>query len=129
MLEFSNVEVLWRYHVGDWGTQAFYKASKQRLDSDLEFKERAQQAVVSLQGGEEKYRKAWAQICEISRRGYQRVYQRLGIKDREDATPFEYVMIASHRYWSLLLILKQTIIYMLFYLYYRYFCFALDTKI
>ncbi|KAL7234571.1 hypothetical protein ACSBR1_018068 [Camellia fascicularis] len=93
MLEFSNVEVLWRNHVGDWGTQfgmlieflfekfpnvevvndqaigdleAFYKASKQRLDSDPGFKERAQQAVVSLQGGEEKYRKAWAQICEIS---------------------------------------------------------------
>ncbi|GMP24518.1 hypothetical protein CsSME_00001761 [Camellia sinensis var. sinensis] len=107
MLEFSNVEVLWRNHVGDWGTQfgmlvefifekfpnvevvndqairdlkAFYKASKQRFDSDPGFKERAQQVVVRLQGGEEKYRKAWAQICEISRRGYQRVYQRLGIK-------------------------------------------------
>ncbi|KAI8032759.1 Arginine--tRNA ligase, cytoplasmic [Camellia lanceoleosa] len=76
MLEFSNVEVLWRNHVGDWSTQfgmlieflfekfpnmevvndqaigdleAFYKASKQRLDSDPGFKERAQQAVVSLQ--------------------------------------------------------------------------------
>ncbi|KAI7979015.1 hypothetical protein LOK49_Contig556G00001 [Camellia lanceoleosa] len=76
MLEFSNVEVLRRYHVGDWGTQfgmlieflfekfpnvvavndqaighleAFYKASKQRFDSDLEFRERAQQAVVNLQ--------------------------------------------------------------------------------
>lgn len=29
--------------------QAFYKASKQRFDADPEFKERAQQAVVSLQ--------------------------------------------------------------------------------
>lgn len=29
--------------------QAFYKASKQRFDSDPAFKERAQQAVVSLQ--------------------------------------------------------------------------------
>ncbi|GMP82102.1 hypothetical protein CsSME_00036566 [Camellia sinensis var. sinensis] len=112
MLEFSNVEVLWRNHVGDWGTQfgmlieflfekfpnvevvndqaigdleAFYKASKQRLDGDPGFKERAQQAVVSFQGGEEKYRKAWAQICEISRRGYPRVYQRLGIKIEEKA--------------------------------------------
>ncbi|KAI8010770.1 Arginine--tRNA ligase, cytoplasmic [Camellia lanceoleosa] len=50
------------------------------LDGDLEFKERAQQVVVSLQGGEEKYPRAWAHICEISGRGYQRVYQRLGIK-------------------------------------------------
>ncbi|CAL5438211.1 unnamed protein product [Camellia sinensis] len=115
MLEFSNVEVLRRNHVGDWGTQfgmlieflfekfpnvevvndqaigdleAFYKASKQRFDNDPGFKERAQQAVVSLQGGEEKYRKAWAQICEISRRGYQRVYQRLGIKIEEKGESF-----------------------------------------
>ncbi|KAL7254189.1 hypothetical protein ACSBR1_008568 [Camellia fascicularis] len=115
MLEFSNVEVLRRNHVGDWGTQfgmlieflfekfpnvevvndqaigdleAFYKASKQRFDSDPGFKERAQQAVVSLQGGEEKYCKAWAQICEISRRGYQRVYQRLGIKIEEKGESF-----------------------------------------
>lgn len=32
-----------------------------------------------LQAGEEKYRKAWAHICEISRRGYEKVYQRLGV--------------------------------------------------
>ncbi|CAL5321718.1 unnamed protein product [Camellia sinensis] len=115
MLEFSNVDVLWRNHVGDWGTQfgmlieflfkkfpnvevvndqaigdleAFYKASKQRLDGDPGFKERAQQAVASFQGGEEKYRKAWAQICEISRRGYPRVYQRLGIKIEEKGESF-----------------------------------------
>ncbi|PIN14328.1 Arginyl-tRNA synthetase [Handroanthus impetiginosus] len=76
MLEYSKVEVLRRNHVGDWGTQfgmlieylfekfpsgevssaqaigdleAFYKASKQRFDSDPAFKERAQKAVVSLQ--------------------------------------------------------------------------------
>ncbi|XP_057507211.1 arginine--tRNA ligase, chloroplastic/mitochondrial-like isoform X2 [Actinidia eriantha] len=115
MLEFSNIEVLRRNHVGDWGTQfgmlieylfekfpnldvvsdqaigdleAFYKASKQRFDSDPGFKERAQQAVVSLQGGEDKYRKAWAQICEISRRGYERLYQRLGVKLEEKGESF-----------------------------------------
>ncbi|VAH02786.1 unnamed protein product [Triticum turgidum subsp. durum] len=76
MFEFSNVEVLRRNHVGDWGTQfgmlieflfekfpnweelgsqaigdlqVFYKASKQRFDEDAEFKDRAQQAVVRLQ--------------------------------------------------------------------------------
>lgn len=32
-----------------------------------------------LQGGKEKYRKAWSQICEISRKGYEKVYQHLGI--------------------------------------------------
>ncbi|KAI8002350.1 hypothetical protein LOK49_LG08G02281 [Camellia lanceoleosa] len=76
--KFPNVVVVNDQAIGD--LEAFYKVSKQRFDSDLEFKERAQEVVVSLQGGEEKYRKAWAQICEISRRGYQRVYQRLGIK-------------------------------------------------
>ncbi|KAL6974475.1 arginine--tRNA ligase [Sarracenia purpurea var. burkii] len=115
LLEFSNVEVLRRNHVGDWGTQfgmlieylfekfpnldvasdqaigdleAFYKESKQRFDTDSGFKERAQQAVVSLQGGEERYRTAWAKICEISRKGYERVYQRLGIKLEEKGESF-----------------------------------------
>ncbi|XP_011083560.1 arginine--tRNA ligase, cytoplasmic-like isoform X1 [Sesamum indicum] len=115
MLEYSNVEVLRRNHVGDWGTQfgmlieylfekfpsgevasdqaigdleTFYKASKQRFDSDPAFKERAQRAVVSLQAGEEKYRKAWAHICEISRRGYEKVYQRLGVHLEERGESF-----------------------------------------
>ncbi|XAR67064.1 Arginine--tRNA ligase [Bertholletia excelsa] len=122
MLEFSNVDVLRRNHVGDWGTQfgmlieylfekfpdlevatdqvigdleAFYKASKQRFDSDPEFKERAQKAVVSLQGGEEKYRKAWSKICEISRGGYEKVYQRLGVKLEEKGESFYNPFIAG----------------------------------
>ncbi|KAF3442957.1 hypothetical protein FNV43_RR16875 [Rhamnella rubrinervis] len=115
MLEYSNVEVLRRNHVGDWGTQfgmlieflfesfpnsedvsetaigdlqGFYKASKQRFDSDAAFKERAQQAVVRLQGGESKYRKAWAQICEISRKEFDRVYQCLGVQLEEKGESF-----------------------------------------
>ncbi|PON62472.1 Arginine-tRNA ligase [Parasponia andersonii] len=115
MLEFSNVDVLRRNHVGDWGTQfgmlieflfekypnwedvsetaigdlqAFYKASKQRFDSDAAFKERAQQAVVHLQGGESKYRRAWLQICEISRKEFDRVYQRLGVQLEEKGESF-----------------------------------------
>ncbi|KAD0001308.1 hypothetical protein E3N88_08478 [Mikania micrantha] len=114
MLEYSKVDVLRRNHVGDWGTQfgmlieflfekfpdgkvndqdigeleVFYKASKQRFDGDAEFKERAQRAVVSLQGGEEKYRKAWAQICEISRKGFEKVYQRLGVHLEEKGESF-----------------------------------------
>ncbi|KAJ7969524.1 Arginine-tRNA ligase [Quillaja saponaria] len=115
MLEFSHVEVLRRNHVGDWGTQfgmlieflfekfpnwedvneaavgdlqAFYKASKQRFDSDPEFKERAQQAVVLLQGGDPKYRKAWAQICEISRNEFHMVYKRLGVHLEEKGESF-----------------------------------------
>ncbi|KAJ4832752.1 hypothetical protein Tsubulata_019794 [Turnera subulata] len=115
MLEFSNVEVLRRNHVGDWGTQfgmlieflfekfpnfedvnetaigdlqAFYKASKARFDSDADFKDKAQKAVVRLQGGEPKYRQAWAQICEISRKEFDQVYQRLGVQLEEKGESF-----------------------------------------
>ncbi|KAL5720124.1 arginine--tRNA ligase [Ranunculus cassubicifolius] len=104
-----------RNHVGDWGTQfgmlieflfdefptweeageqaigdlqEFYKQSKERFDKDPVFKERAQQAVVRLQGGEEKYRKAWTQICEISRREFAQVYQRLNVHLEEKGESF-----------------------------------------
>ncbi|XP_020528721.1 arginine--tRNA ligase, cytoplasmic isoform X1 [Amborella trichopoda] len=115
MLEFSNVEVLRRNHVGDWGTQfgmlieylfeefpnwddageqaigdlqLFYKASKKKFDEDNTFKERAQQAVVQLQGGSPNYRRAWQQICEISRREFDQVYQRLGVHLEEMGESF-----------------------------------------
>ncbi|KAK7379961.1 hypothetical protein VNO78_32245 [Psophocarpus tetragonolobus] len=116
MLEFSHVEcVIRRNHVGDWGTQfgmlitylfekfpnpddvreadigdlqAFYKASKVRFDSDPEFKLRAQQAVVQLQSGEIKYRKAWQQICDVSRAEFDKVYQRLGVQLEEMGESF-----------------------------------------
>ncbi|TQD78958.1 hypothetical protein C1H46_035435 [Malus baccata] len=115
ILEFSNVEVLRRNHVGDWGTQfgmlieflfekfpniedvnetaigdlqAFYKSSKQRFDDDPAFKERAQRAVVSLQGGEPRYRNAWLKICEISRKEFHKVYERLGVHLEEKGESF-----------------------------------------
>uniref|UniRef100_A0A0D6QSD5 arginine--tRNA ligase n=1 Tax=Araucaria cunninghamii TaxID=56994 RepID=A0A0D6QSD5_ARACU len=115
MLEFSKVEVLRRNHVGDWGTQfgmlieylfeefpnweelgeqaigdlqTFYKTSKKKFDEDSAFKERAQQAVVQLQGGEEKYRKAWQQICDISRKEFDQVYERLKVTLEEKGESF-----------------------------------------
>ncbi|KAK2644602.1 hypothetical protein Ddye_019797 [Dipteronia dyeriana] len=115
MLEFSNVEVLRRNHVGDWGTQfgilieylfkkfpnvedvnetaisdlqAFYKESKKRFDNDVLFKERAQKAVVRLQGGESKYRQAWTQICEISRKEFNKIYECLGVHLEEMGESF-----------------------------------------
>ncbi|KAI7726066.1 hypothetical protein M8C21_009685, partial [Ambrosia artemisiifolia] len=123
MLEYSKVDVLRRNHVGDWGTQfgmlleflfekfpdgevndhdiggleVFYKASKQRFDADPDFKERARKAVVALQSGKcEKYQKAWAQICEISRKGFQEVHQRLGIRLEEMGESFykDYIPLA-----------------------------------
>ncbi|KAK9715463.1 hypothetical protein RND81_06G167200 [Saponaria officinalis] len=122
MFEFCGAEVLRRNHVGDWGTQfgmlieflfeqfpqwedgseipikdlqAFYKQSKKRFDDDAVFKERAQKAVVSLQGGEPKYLKAWAQICEISRREFQKVYERLRVHIEEKGESFYNPFIPS----------------------------------
>ncbi|XP_010448293.1 PREDICTED: arginine--tRNA ligase, chloroplastic/mitochondrial-like isoform X1 [Camelina sativa] len=115
MLEYSKVEVLRRNHVGDWGTQfgmlieylfekfpdtdsvtetaigdlqVFYKASKHKFDMDEEFKEKAQQAVVRLQGGDPLYRKAWAKICDISRTEFAMVYQRLRVELEEKGESF-----------------------------------------
>lgn len=34
---------------------------------------------LNLQGGEPKYRNAWLKICEISRKEFHRVYERLGV--------------------------------------------------
>lgn len=122
MLEFSKVHVLRRNHVGDWGTQfgmliqylfeefpnweevgeqaigdlqAFYKASKQKFDENAAFKERAQQAVVRLQGGEEKYHKAWQQICDISRKEFDQVYKRLKVQLEEKGESFYNPYIPS----------------------------------
>lgn len=39
--------------------------------------------VACTQGGDPKYRKAWAQICEISRREFQKVYECLGVHIEE----------------------------------------------
>uniref|UniRef100_A0A804QSM8 arginine--tRNA ligase n=2 Tax=Zea mays TaxID=4577 RepID=A0A804QSM8_MAIZE len=115
MFEFSNVVVLRRNHVGDWGTQfgmlieylfekfpnwqeigcqaigdlqIFYKASKHRFDSDPDFKARAQQGVVRLQGGEDKYREAWKKICDISRSEFDLVYKRLNVVLEEKGESF-----------------------------------------
>eukprot|EP00250_Pteridium_aquilinum_P012236 c20590_g1_i2 orf=786-2864(-) len=123
MLEYCNVEVLRTNHVGDWGTQfgmlieylfevnpqwddsdedqavdklqALYKASKQKFDVDPLFKEKAQHAVVLLQGGDERYRRAWQQICNISRKEFDQVYRRLKVKLEEKGESFYNPYIPS----------------------------------
>ena len=43
--------------------------SKTRFDADSEFKQRAYAAVVKLQSGDPEIHKAWALICDVSRKG------------------------------------------------------------
>lgn len=115
MLEYCGCTVLRRNHVGDWGTQfgmlieylfeqfpnwedigeqaigdlqAFYKAAKQKFDGDPDFKQKAQQAVVRLQGGEEQYRAAWTKICDISRKEFDAVYKKMQIVLEEKGESF-----------------------------------------
>ncbi len=111
IFEFYGDDVLRLNHVGDWGTAfgmlivylqeqhptiladntktdlsqlvVWYKAAKQQFDADPRFKERAQQQVVKLQSGDHDSLLAWEKICDISRSGFQRVYDILDIKITE----------------------------------------------
>jgi len=119
ILEFCGHEVHRLNHVGDWGTQfgmlieymkekypnfqdelpevsdlqEFYKASKKRFDDDEAFKEKARLAVVDLQGGGEFARIAWQKICDVSRKAFQRIYDRLDIVVEERGESYYNAMI------------------------------------
>ncbi len=114
--EFMGHDVLRLNHVGDWGTQfgmlithlkeacpkaievgaavdigdlvTFYKEAKKRFDEDDDFKTRSREAVVGLQSGEETARKAWEALCEQSRKEFQKIYDRLGIRIQERGESF-----------------------------------------
>ncbi|MEC8461328.1 MAG: arginine--tRNA ligase [Pseudomonadota bacterium] len=96
-------------HIGDWGTQfgmliayldqkypdytydtlsqfstdqlmCDYKAAKARFDSDPDFKQKAQHAVVQLQQHEPHAIAIWQVICRISKVAYDDIYHYLDIK-------------------------------------------------
>ncbi|GLV39941.1 Arginyl-tRNA synthetase [Carabus blaptoides fortunei] len=105
LLEYLGHDVIRINHVGDWGTQfgmliahlqdmfpdykeksppisdlqAFYKESKTRFDEDAEFKKRAYACVCKLQAFDPDYSKAWELICDVSRKEFQKVYDRLDV--------------------------------------------------
>ncbi|KAJ8922595.1 hypothetical protein NQ315_007625 [Exocentrus adspersus] len=114
LLEYLGHEVLRINHVGDWGTQfgmliahmqekfpdylakvppindlqAFYKESKTRFDQDEEFKKRAYASVVKLQSFDPDHKKAWEMICDVSRKEFQKIYDRLDIRIIERGESF-----------------------------------------
>lgn len=116
LFEFLGYDVLRLNHIGDWGTafgmliafmkeevpqvfqgteqtdlphlMAWYKASKQKFDTNPDFKKASQQEVVALQRGDKEALKAWKIICDISRRAYQEIYDLLDIKIIERGESF-----------------------------------------
>lgn len=116
VFEFLGHDVLRLNHVGDWGTQfgmliaymkesvpdvlsakqstdleqlmQWYRAAKQKFDLDSDFKKRSQLEVVLLQSEDPASMQAWRRICEISRRGYQEIYDLLNVKIIERGESF-----------------------------------------
>eukprot|EP00921_Rhytidocystis_pertsovi_P006111 GHVQ01010390.1.p1 GENE.GHVQ01010390.1~~GHVQ01010390.1.p1 ORF type:complete len:622 (+),score=98.87 GHVQ01010390.1:199-2064(+) len=75
--------------------QDFYKASKKRFDEDAEFKKRSQANVVLLQSGDPAALSIWREICEISRKEFQKVYDRLEVHLTERGESFYNDMLPS----------------------------------
>lgn len=116
LFEFLDQDVLRLNHLGDWGTQfgmliaymkdhcldvlegreptnlellmKWYKAAKKRFDEDAAFKNRAQKEVVRLQSGEEDAIRGWQLICDVSRRGFQEIYDLMGVRITERGESF-----------------------------------------
>jgi len=105
LMEFVGHDVLRLNHVGDWGTQfgmliahlrdrfpnfknealpiadlqAFYKEAKKRFDTEEDFKKRAYDCVVRLQSHDPEFIQAWQLICDVSRKAFARIYDRLDV--------------------------------------------------
>ncbi len=116
LFEFLGHDVLRLNHIGDWGTQfgmliaymkehapgvlkghektdlpslmGWYRAAKRKFDEDADFKKRAQLEVVHLQSHEPAAFHAWEVICDVSRKGYQEIYDLMDVKIQERGESF-----------------------------------------
>lgn len=104
ILAFKGYNVIRQNHIGDWGTQfgmllahmhelqqntqndialndleSFYKAAKQRFDSDSHFADTARAWVVKLQAHNPDTLALWKQFISLSLAHCQVIYQRLGV--------------------------------------------------
>ncbi len=116
LFEFLGQNVVRLNHVGDWGTQfgmlitymkesaptvlsgatstdleslmKWYRAAKQKFDEEAPFKKRSQLEVVKLQSEDPEAIRAWKLICDVSRRGFQEIYDLLKVKITERGESF-----------------------------------------
>ncbi|MHB1090439.1 MAG: arginine--tRNA ligase [Ilumatobacteraceae bacterium] len=105
MLQYVGHRVIRENHVGDWGTpfgmliehlvdlgeasaaeelsvgdlDSFYRQARTKFDASDEFKERARQRVVLLQGGDAETLRLWKVLVAESMRYFKSVYDTLGV--------------------------------------------------
>lgn len=66
----------------------FYKSAKKRFDESPEFKEASRINVVKLQSGDPECLAVWKILCDVSRKEFQKVYDRLDITVEECGESF-----------------------------------------
>ena len=95
-------------HIGDWGTQfgmlvqfildegvdtasldldgsvALYKRAQERFKADEQFADAARRRVVALQSGDEETLGIWRTLVEVSKKGFNEAYERLGVLLTDD---------------------------------------------
>ncbi len=105
VLEHLGHQVIRQNHIGDWGTpfgmlieqlldagedsdearlvesdpNAFYQAARAKFDADEAFATRARARVVLLQGGDPETLRLWAELVDLSKHYFNRIYSRLGV--------------------------------------------------
>lgn len=103
VLRASGHTVIAQNHIGDWGTQfgmlveqilfegadasamdldaavALYRRAQEHFKSDPEWADAARRRVVALQSGDPETRAIWAALIEVSKRGFNAAYDRLGV--------------------------------------------------
>ena len=109
-LEHLGHHVVRQNHIGDWGTpfgmliehlldvgegspeatvvetdpNAFYQAARAKFDGEETFARRARTRVVLLQGGDEDTLRLWAELVELSKHYFNRIYAALGVTLTDD---------------------------------------------
>ena len=68
--------------------QTFYQNAKKRFDSDEVFKKKAHENVVKLQSGDAGCLAGWKMLCDLSRKEFQKLYDRMDIKLEEVGESF-----------------------------------------
>lgn len=106
LLQFVGHDVIRENHIGDWGTpfgmliehyldghadqwdaanpNVFYQAARARFDADDEFKARARERVVLLQGGDADTLELWRRLVQSSTEYFNTVYATLGVLLTDD---------------------------------------------